>query len=507
VRIRGRKGARPRPARRVKPVLAPRQGLLSAEGLFNAGSYEAAADAARAVLIARPASLELRLRAQVVVSRSKVALDAHRAGVAAMDEALVAAHAEGASPIQLATSSFWRAHALAEAGRVLEALSNLDAVDEAFVRAKWFADRFRLDGVTGLEREVQATPLLRARVLALRCWLRRTLVREGHLGAAPEGLLDQAEACRLAPRDSLVRQLLTRPAERPSPLQGLRRWRLDPLPNSRRLRWLAAGLRARARPRPERGLRALQAWEDAERERTLRVVRAAWRAPENSRSLIAIGRALALLGAGIDDRRQAAALLVRRARTFKMLGEDAQAKLDEDRGRALMKANLGPTSAKGLRLETDLARLAFWGGDFELARRQAEKGLTGFQRGSEAEVRELTGQLWACHGLSFYVLVTDRSKRARAQILNRIAPELWLAERSLGALDYSRWVLYAEREAKARYSGSGTLSGVPSREPTWTPGVSCGNAGGPHQGPGPCRGAACKPSLGARLLRVAGRSR
>ncbi len=205
--------------------------------------------------------------------------------------------------------------------------------------------------------------------------------------------------------------------------------------------------------------------------------------------------------------------MVRRARTLRLLGEDADAKRDEETGRALLKANLGPTRWPTLRLEADLARLAFWGGDFVLAQRLAESGLRVkcSSRCSEArfyELRDLQGQLSATHGLSTYVIAIAQPDPARAQLLRGVASELWIAERLLGSKDYDTWASHAGRAAAKRSTGDESLPAIPSREPRWarerTPKApdtgSCGPGGGLHRGAGKCRGATCEPPIRERLL-------
>ena len=505
------RGSRPSGLARVAP--SPEEELRLGELALAAGRAREATLRASAVLAGEHGSLGLRAR--ILLTRGKLALGERKAAVLSMDEALSVAHQEGASPVQVATLNFWRALALGEAGRPLEALSDLDSLGEALELGAWFEARFRLDGVTGLTSEVTAAPLLRGRALALRCWLLRVMVRERRSVAEPEGLLDHARALSLAPEDGLIRELLSRDPALPKPVPLLRRWRLPPLPSEVRMQWLAGPaqllLREDAEPTSSEAW-SLDRWE-AREDRRHEIVRQAWTAPENARGLVAIAKALAVLGPSGEDRRQAGALLVRRARLFELMDRKTEAALDRQAGRELARAYLGPTRWLELRLETLLARLAFWGGDFESSQRWALKGLRRSCRWDCSgprlhELLELQGQLAAAFGLSTYVLAIDQPKSRRDRYLTSVESELWFAERFLGAWQYERWQGHAERAALLRSPQGAPLPAITPREPEWldprqkTRGaIACGRGRGrAHTGPGPCGGASCQPSVRAKLV-------
>lgn len=480
------------PARRV--WRSARQALAAAEEAYARRDFAAASARAKQALQRAPA-LDLALRAEVVLSRAELARGAWREAVLVLDRALAQAHAEGASPVQLATLAFWRAWALSEAGRILEAHADLEASQEALTTGEWFAARFRLDGVPGLAREVVPPGLLRERIAALRAWLRRVLVQEGRLAADEGASRDRAEA---PPEDALIRDLRARAPRRPRALPGLRRWQLSPLPTEGRLQWLARA--------PSRG--AKRAEPPSEPEARAQLLQRAWTTPEDARALVAIARALALPWPNFDERLEQGALLVRRGRVLRLLGRDEGARLDEERGRALLAAELGRSRWPALRLEAELARRAFWGGDFDFASRLAAHGLTLPRKwqGTDDQLYDLAqimGQLWASHGLSHYVLASDLSQRARAQRLPRLGIGLWLAELYLGEVAYGRWVARAERAARARLGSLAPLPAIPSHDPTQGRSLAC--AQGKHPAGGPCAGPACQPSTRARLLGFAGR--
>lgn len=422
------------------------------------------------------------------------------AEVRALDGQLVMAVEWGSSPVRIAEVAWLRARALAQAGRPLEALADLDLVFESFATAEWFTRRFGLDGVAGFGANLQFSPQVRARALALRCWLRRVTARRSRVPSR-QAPLDQVEALRLAPQDALVRTLVTRTAaDLPEEVPSLRRWRRPALPGWRRLQWLAGAQVSAGSLGPSASK--------------------AWLAEENSKSLVAIARALALLGEGSrEERLQRGGLLWRRARILELLGKPASARLDRASAVAFARGELGPTRYPELRLATHLGLVAFWGGDFGGARRIAQAALrrrySWRVRGARLdELINLVSTAHAVRGLSNYALLPSQPLQSRARRLIWIGRDVWFPTGILADSVLKSMKDHALAAAGPFQTSKGLCNTVPCRDPRpkkkrapRTPrapqGSGCGNSGATHLGLGTCAGASCTP--GKAWLRLGSR--